>query len=188
MFIKLTKLDNSPIWINASFVVTVEPRKGGGAVVVPVGDGLDYDVRETPEAVLSLIGDAPAPAILPIPATDALTAMPDDVSGETVGQLVAEARQDPPPAEPKAVAEEKPVKAPRKSAAKKPRTTRKAKKPELPLSEEQIDRLKKMAPGSVKKVLNTLQSQFKVEDAEAALKALEAHGLFSLDRDHVVWS
>ena len=54
MYIKLTRLDNTPIWINASFVVTIEPRKGGGSVVVPIGDGLDYDVKETPEAVLSL--------------------------------------------------------------------------------------------------------------------------------------
>lgn len=62
MFIKLTRLDHSAIWINASFVVTVEPRKGGGSVVVPIGDGLDYDVMESPEAVLALLADAPAPA------------------------------------------------------------------------------------------------------------------------------
>ena len=59
MFIKLTRLDNSPIWLNASFVVTVEPRKGGGAIVVPIGDGLDYDVREPAEVVLSLLAGAP---------------------------------------------------------------------------------------------------------------------------------
>ena len=47
-FVRLTRLDGSPIWLNASFVVTVEPRKGGGSVVVPIGDGLDYDVKEPP--------------------------------------------------------------------------------------------------------------------------------------------
>ena len=33
MFIKLTRKDGSPIWLNASFVVTVEPLRGGGSVV-----------------------------------------------------------------------------------------------------------------------------------------------------------
>ena len=193
MFIKLTRLDGVPIWINAAFVVTVEPRKGGGAVVVPVGDGLDYDVRESPEKVLSLLGDAPASAILPIPTTDALTPTPEDVSAESVAQLTNEARQTPPapPVEVKPVenepAEEQPAKKPvRKPAAKKPRTTRK-KKPALPISEEQVERLKKMAPGSVKKLQNTLLTQFKIEDAESAVKALEANGVLTMDHDHVVW-
>ena len=198
MFIKLTRLDGAPIWINAAFVVTVEPRKGGGAVVVPVGDGLDYDVRESPEKVLSLLGDAPAPAILPIPTTDALTPTPEDVSAESVAQLTNEARQTPPekPAEPKPAedksvedepVEEQPAKKPvRKTAAKKPRTTRK-KKPALPIPEAEVERLKKMAPGSVKKLQNTLLTQFKIEDAESAVKALEANGVLTLDRDHVVW-
>ena len=199
MFIKLTKLDNSPIWINAAFVVTVEPRKGGGAVVVPIGDGLDYDVRETPEKVLEMLGDAPAPAILPVPTTDALTPTPEDVSAESVAQLATEARQapeaaekpsEPKPSEPKP-ADEEPAKTARKTvrktAAKKPRATRK-KKPELPIPEDQVERLKKMAPGSVKKLQNTLSTQFKVENAEEAVKALEANGVFALDRDHVVWA
>lgn len=82
MFIKLTRLDNSPIWLNASFVVTVEPRKGGGSIVVPIGDGLDYDVRETPEVVLGLLSGAPVPAVVPVQTRDALTQTPDDVSPE----------------------------------------------------------------------------------------------------------
>ena len=80
MFIKLTRLDNSPIWLNAAFIVTVEPRKGGGTIVVPIGDGLDYEVRETAETVLSLLGDAPTPAVVPVPAPKGLTKTPDDVS------------------------------------------------------------------------------------------------------------
>jgi len=213
MFIKLTRLDGLPIWINATFVVTVEPRKGGGATVVPVGDGLDYDVRESPEKVLALLGDAPAPAVIPIPSSDALTKTPEDVSAESDGQLVAEARQSSAVGasgtdgtsgtsetsgtvgtdgvsgtdETEELAE-KSAKKPRKAATvKKPRASRKAKKPALPISEEQVERLKKMAPGSVKKLQNTLQSQFKVEDAEGAVKALEANGVLALDRDHVVW-
>ena len=44
-----------------------------------------------------------------------------------------------------------------------------------------------MAPGSVRKLQNTLQTQFKVEDAEGAVAALEANGVVKLDRDHVIW-
>ena len=240
MFIKLTKLDGTPIWINAVYVVTVEPRKGGGSVVVPVGDGLDYDVRESPEKVLAILGDVPAPPVIPIPSSDALTKTPADVSPEPESnrQLVAEARQEasaqrpePKPAaggiespvgmagtlvapeagaateavtgtelangsaaaevadghEPEA-AEEKPRKRARKTTtAKKPRAPRKAKKPALPIPEAQVERLRKMAPGSVKKLQNTLQTQFKVEDAEGAVAALEANGVVKLDRDHVIW-
>ena len=80
MFIKLTRLDNSPIWLNAAFIVTVEPRKGGGTIVVPIGDGLDYEVRETAEAVLGMLGDAPMPTVVPVPAPKGLTKTPDDVS------------------------------------------------------------------------------------------------------------
>ena len=80
MFIKLTRLDNSPIWLNAAFIVTVEPRKGGGTIVVPIGDGLDYEVRETAEAVLGMLGDAPTPAVVPVPVPKGLTKTPDDVS------------------------------------------------------------------------------------------------------------
>ena len=44
-----------------------------------------------------------------------------------------------------------------------------------------------MAPGSVRKLQNTLQTQFKGEDAEGAVAALEANGVVKLDRDHVIW-
>lgn len=83
MFIKLTRLDNRPVWLNAAFVVTVEPRRdGNGAVVVPIGDGLDYDVRERPEEVLRMLDGCPAPKVVPVPVSDCLTKMPTDVSPE----------------------------------------------------------------------------------------------------------
>ena len=198
MFIRLTRLDNSPIWLNAAFVVTVEPRKGGGSVVVPVGDGLDYDVREAPEVVLALLGDAPAPAILPIPTKDALTPTPEDVSPETDAQLVSEARQSAEKAEPSAeksasadatTDEPKPAKRTRKTAtttAKKPRATRK-KKPALPLPPEDVERLSRMRPKSLKKLQNTLQSQFKVEDVATAIEALAANAVFTLEQERVLW-
>ena len=199
MFIRLTRLDTSPIWLNAAFIVTVEPRKGGGSVVVPVGDGLDYDVRETPEAVLALLGDAPTPAILPIPTKDALTPTPEDVSPETDAQLVSEARQSAATAESSAeksapaeapADEPKLAKRTRKASttttAKKPRATRK-KKPALPLPPEDVDRLNRMRPKSLKKLQNTLQSQFKVEDVDSAIEALAANGVFTLEQERVLW-
>ena len=206
MFIKLTKLDNSPVWLNASFVVTVEPRKGGGSIVVPIGDGLDYDVREKPEEVLSLLDGAPDPQVVPIPVSDCLTKTPEDVSpeperGQTPeperGQAPKLESSDAAEPEEEAPAEEKPAKKTRSraksdkttktTAAKKPRTTR-AKKPTLDLSEDEVARLRKMAPGSVNKLKNTLFSQFHVEDPSKTMLALEALGILSLDRDHIIWS
>ena len=230
MFIKLTRLDNTPIWINASFVVTVEPRKGGGAIVVPIGDGLDYDVRETPEAVLGLLGDAPAPAVVPVPAppglapkglgldvkpsetTDAATvagtapaasaepaaATPKKASRSRAKAKAAAAAEtpadaaatpEPAPDAAEAVAETAPDDKP---TAKKIRVTRKAKKaeaslPVLPLSEDELARLRKLAPGSVRKLQNTLAAQFRTVDTEAAVAALEANEILSLDRERVIW-
>lgn len=82
MFIKLTRMDSTPIWLNAAFIVTVEPRKGGGAIVVPIGDGLDYEVREKPAAVLSMLSAVPAPEIVPVTVSDGLAPTPEDVSPE----------------------------------------------------------------------------------------------------------
>lgn len=220
MFIRLTRLDSTPIWINASFVVTVEPRKGGGSVVVPIGDGLDYDVKETPESVLALLGDAPAPAVVPVPAPPMLApTAPADVSPEP-----EPSRPDAPPAEMGTAHVRKPTRSRAKAklaataaetadgeaddnkpAAKKTRAPRKAKRstqdfalsqepaptqestPSLDLSEDQVARLKRMAPGSVRKLQNTLATQFAVADAEGVVAALEAHGILSIDRDHIIW-
>lgn len=268
MFIKLTKLDNSPVWLNASFIVTVEPRRGGGSIVVPIGDGLDYDVREKCEDVLALLQNAPTPTVVPIPVSDCLTKTPADVSPEPESKRdvqerrrdsvrpVAAAKESVPvekktaqveavkptetdksgePAQPTAVAEQvegseatepvkptetpatmepvdsvgadKPVesedevaktakkpraraktaKEPKAATAKKTRTPR-AKKPTLDLSEDEVVRLRKMAPGSVNKLKNTLFTQFHVEDPSKTMQALESLGILSLDRDHVVWT
>lgn len=307
MFIRLTRLDNSPIWLNASFIVTVEPRRGGGTIVVPIGDGLDYEVREKAEAVLALLSDAPVPAVVPVPVSDCLTQTPDDVSPEPerspepdltaktggrpfekpaekpVVAKPAESRsekpaakvaEEPVPAEVASVetpsaepsAEpEKPARKTRKTATKKTtaakprkRTTKKAAaaeedalaepqpeppaaesakpledgdqstnaepsaaeasateppaveaapakaaaakprrsardfaKPEVsdfPLSDDQIERLRKMMPKSVRKLSNTLVAQFKVEEPEAAIKGLEDRGVLRLEFNHVVWA
>jgi len=208
MFIKLTRLDNTPIWINAAFVVTVEPRKGGGSVVVPIGDGLDYDVRETTEQVLAMLGGAPVPAVVPVPAPKMLVPTPEDVSPDT------EPTNDEPPAE-KPTEELKPAKRTRRTKkaaeksegedvelkpAKRTRRTKKAameevvevkpavEKPAVELSAEQIARLRKMMPGSRRKLWNTLVTQFKVADAEAAVAFLHDSGVIEVgSQDHIIW-
>lgn len=285
MFIRLTRLDNSPIWLNASFIVTVEPRRGGGTIVVPIGDGLDYEVREKAEAVLALLSDAPVPAVVPVPVSDCLTQTPDDVSPEperspepdltakTGGRpfekpaekpevakpaesrcekpaaKVAEepapaevAPQETPSAEPSAEPE-KPARKTRKTSTKKTtaakprkRTTKKAAaaeeetaaepqpeppaaepakqsedevppaktaetkprrsakdfaRPEVsdfPLSDDQVERLRRMMPKSVRKLSNTLVAQFKIEEPEAAIKSLEDRGVLRLEFNHVIWA
>ena len=82
MFIQLTRTDGVPVWLNACFVVTVEPSRGGGSIVVPIGDGLDYEVKESPETVLSMLDGAPPVKIVPVPPPKTLTPRPDDVSPE----------------------------------------------------------------------------------------------------------
>lgn len=183
MFIKLTKLDNTPVWLNAGLIVTVEARSGGGSIVVPMGDGLDYDVREKPEVVLQMLGAVSEPICAPEPlavsespvAPESIVVSESDSSAE--GAMIATETEPPKPVRKRAV----------RSPAKK-RTTRRANKAELTLSGEQTDRLRKMAPGSLRKLQNTLATQFKVEDVEAEIAALIAHDVLSLDQDHVSWT
>jgi len=214
MFIKLTRLDGTPIWINASFVVTVEPRKGGGSIVVPIGDGLDYDVKESTDVVLQALGEAPAPAVVPVPpppglapktlglppepaapsetsetATSAVpgaapSAAPAPVRKTTRSRAKAKAASSAAEGEPTATAD---AAGDEKPAVRRTRTTKKAKKPELTLSEDELARLRKLTPGSVRKLQNTLVAQFRTQDPVAEVAALEAAGILSLDRDRVIW-
>jgi len=202
MYLKLTRLDGKPIWINSAFVVTIEPARNGGAVVVPIGDGLDYDVRESPERVLEMLADAPTPAVVPVPAPKSLTKMPDDVSPDDPEPVHPEptpplpVKSDPTPAavvEPDAPASEPETKSvktkatrTKKPTAKRTRTTKKAAEPIL--TDDQVERVRRMAPGSVRKLQNTLVAQFKIADAESAVKELVARGVMTLDQDHVDWN
>ena len=84
--------------------------------------------------------------------------------------------EEPEPATP---AEEKPAAKPRK------RTSRK--KPAIDLTDEQMARLRKMAPGSRQKLLNTLV-HLKVPNAEATAVALIANKVLEILPDnHVNW-
>ena len=201
MYIKLTRFDNRPVWLNAAFVVTVEPRRdGSGSVVVPIGDGLDYDVRESPEEVLRMLGGCPAPQVVPVPVSDCLTKTPADVSPEPErkpavttparedagGTVTAPAREDEggtvTPAEKPA---KKPTRTKKPAAAKKAKP---AKKPVLELSDEEVTRLGKLAPKSIAKLKNTLSTQFRVADVSETVAALEAKGVIKIDGNHVNWT
>ena len=185
MYIKLTRFDNRPVWLNAAFVVTVEPRRDeSGSVVVPIGDGLDYDVRESPEEVLRMLEGCPAPQVVPVPVSDCLTKTPADVSPEPERKPVekpAEEKAEAPAAKPA----KKPARAKKPAAAKKAKP---AKKPVLELSDEEVTRLGKLAPKSIAKLKNTLSTQFRVADVSETVAALEAKGVIKLDGNHVVWT
>ena len=57
MFIKLTKTDGTPVWLNPEFIVRIESWKKGSAVAA-AGDG-DFEVLEDPRAILALAGGTP---------------------------------------------------------------------------------------------------------------------------------
>ena len=200
MYIKLTRFDNRPVWLNAAFVVTVEPRRdGNGAVVVPIGDGLDYDVRESPEDVLRMLEGCPAPQVVPVPVSDCLTKTPADVSPEPERKPPEPQKPVEPERKPDAVAEParedaggteaKPAKKP--ARVKKPAAAKRAKpakKPVLELSDDEVTRLGKLAPKSIAKLKNTLSTQFRVSDVSETVAALEAKGVIRIDGNHVNWT
>ena len=211
MFIKLTKFDSRPVWLNAAFIVTVEPRRdGNGAIVVPIGDGLDYDVRESPEDVLRLLGGAPAPTVVPVPVSDCLTKTPADVPAvepvaaetpveETKPKKRATRGRAKASAAPKAAKEsakesakasaeasteavaEPPVEASPVASVEPP-------KAELDLSEADVLRLRKLGPKTLRKLKNTLVTQFMVADIGATVAALAAKGVLTLDGNKVLWT
>ena len=185
MYIKLTRFDNRPVWLNAAFVVTVEPRRdGSGSVVVPIGDGLDYDVRESPEEVLRMLEGCPAPQVVPVPVSDCLTKTPADVSPEPERKPETKPVEEK-TAEPAAKPAKKPVKAKKPAATKKAKP---AKKPVLELSDDEVARLGKLAPKSIAKLKNTLSTQFRVSDVSETVAALEAKGVIKIDGNHVSWT
>ena len=252
MFIKLTRIDGQDVWFNSQYVVTVEPRKGSGALVVPLGDGIDYEVRESPEMIVAALGGDLAPgkvkrppqaapvATKPPPTTPVGTKPPSVAPTDKVDQPsavvsdpepelpdfrinsaatpvpfelrnvpeVAEAAAvSPPPAKKtvrrkrttaKTAADESPSATKKKKeasaeAAPKKKTVRKAaarkpKLPPMPLTDEQLVRLQKMAPGNVKRLANTLKAQFALEETEPVIAALQAHGVITVnEQGRISW-
>ena len=186
-FIKLTRVfDSRPVWLNAGFVVTVEPRREGtGSVVVPVGDGLDYDVRESPEDVLRMLEGAPAPEVVPVSVSDCLAPAPKDVSPEPESEDEPAGSKKP---RRKAAKAKERTDAPKAEASKS--AVRKATKKTvaLELSDEQVARLARLSPKSEDKLKNTLLTQFHVADAVATVLGLEAKGVIRRDGKRITWA
>ena len=214
MFIQLTRTDGLPIWINAAFVVTVEPLRNGGAIVVPIGDGLDYEVRESPESVLALLKDAPPAKVVPVRPPKTLTPMPDDVSpdvGFNYDRVAEKDEPDAPAPETTPAAEAKPA---AKRGAHAPKRGRHAKKPadEAPAagpvpepaaasapaptpSDDEFDKivadLKARKCRTAKRMRNAIKSFFgKTDESEidGLLEAMINKGLLLVGGDgHVTW-
>ena len=207
MFIQLTRTDGAPVWLNSSFVVTIEPTRSGGSIVVPIGDGLDYEVRESPEAVLEMLEGTPQVKVVPVPPPKALTPKPDDVSPDVNPHDEApvadeKSEQEPPKrtrktklAPKKKTAEESPkteVDAPAKkkrtSVAKKP-----AERSELPQDFLKIvDDLKARKCRTVKRMRNAIKSFYGKTDSveiDRIVEEMMNGGYIVVEADgHVNWT
>lgn len=215
MFVQFTKKDGTPVWINANFVVTVEGLRTGGAVVVPVGDGLDYEVREEASAVVETVTQAQgAIAVVPVPNADPVAGAKKKRTTRKTAAKTAEEPEKAAPADGKPAekadpkrlakkddapaqtpAEPAPPAPPAQGAQSVPASPAPAPgaqdifgPPALDLNTEALDRLRTMAPRSVKKIVNTLKAQFAVKDPEATVRALAANGLIEIgEHNRVTW-
>ena len=213
MFIRLTKKDGTFVWLNTEYIVTVEPVRTGGTIVVPVGDGLDYEVRESAETIISLVEGtsvaeiaatvAETPEEAPAEATPAEAPVFEQTEVEVKSEAesaaaVAAVIQLTPPEAP---AEGKPAKRARKTKGRPvpagtPATEgerkvvrhRAARKTPLELTEDQLARIRAMAPRSVKRLSNTLSSQFDVIEPETVIRSLVEHDIITVDeQSHITW-
>ena len=58
----------------------------------------------------------------------------------------------------------------------------------MPLTDEQLVRLQKMAPGNAKRLANTLKAQFALEETEPVIAALQAHGVITVnEQGRISW-
>ena len=203
MYIKLTRMNGLPIWLNASFVVTVEPTRSGGSIVVPIGDGLDYEVRETPESVLALLANAPVPDVVPVPPPRSLAPQPEDVSPEE--PVPVEPEEEAPMPETAATVAEKPSRRGRgrqktktvKAAADKPAPapSDKVSQPPTPSEpegfKEIVADLKARKCRTGKRLRNAIKSYFKKTDEteiDHIIEAMINGGYMLVGPDgHVTW-
>ena len=201
MFIKLTRTDGTPVWMNPEFIVRFEPWKKGSAVAV-AGDG-DFEVMEEPRTILALAGgvrvaQAPkgegrAPAR---PATGETPVAP--VGGESTGETpVVPGGAD--------STGETPVVPVRKTRSRKKATSEPAPEPTpapepasgpvpepasnlFPQPPDEVEAaaaiLKKHRCRSRKRIQNTIKSlnpKMSMEAARALLEQMEARGLVIID-------
>ena len=202
MFIKLTKSDGVPVWLNPEFIVRIESWKTGSAVAV-AGDG-DFEVREMPSSILALCQATPAPAPVPTP-----TPVETPPKSKTRGRRkkaetppaekapVADPPTEAPQAEEPAVAVEEtnpePVSVPAEVPAQAvvlPAETLFPDAPDEVACAAAI--LKKNRCRSRKRILNTLKSRnpkMSMDDARSLLEQMEARGFVSIDEQgHAVFN
>jgi hypothetical protein len=197
MFIRLTRTNGQPIWLNASFIVTVEPARSGGAIVVPIGDGFDYEVRETPDTVLAMLDGAPAPTVVPVPPPKTLTPTPDDVSPDFLRKedaVFAEPEEPEPDKAPAPQKRGRKKQAQKKTAAKGEAKTvdKPAKAPPEPEGfKEIVADLKARKCRTGKRLRNAIKSYFNKTDETEIDRIIEAMingGYMLVAADgHVTW-
>ena len=187
MFIKLTKTDGTPVWLNPEFIVRIEPWKKGSAVAA-AGDG-DFEVLEDPRAILALAGgvrtsqpatdETPvAPVVAPAqaPVMEAVPPVRKTRSRRKVAEKPAPAPQPVPAPEPVPEPAPEPVPAPAPADNLFPQ------KPDEVAVAAAI--LKKNRCRSRKRIENTIKSmnpKMSMADARALLQQMEARGLVLID-------
>ena len=202
MFVKLTKSDGTSVWLNPEFIVRIESWKTGSAVAA-AGDG-DFEVRETPAAILALCQatsvsiSAQKPAEEPAkPKTRGRRKKAETPPAEEVP--VAPPPSETPSADEAAVAVEEP-----KPESEPATVPAEAPAPDVVLSADTLfpdapDEiscaaaiLKKNRCRSRKRILNTLKSRnpkMSMDDARSMLEQMEARGFVSIDaQGHAVFN
>lgn len=200
MFIKLTKSDGTPVWLNPEFIVRIESWKTGSAVAA-AGDG-DFEVRETPAAILALCQATPAPVPTSTPVetppkskTRGRRKKAETPPAEAVP--VADPTAVAPPAEGPAVAVEEPNPESGPVSAEVPAQAVVLSAETLfPEAPDEVACaaaiLKKNRCRSRKRILNTLKSRnpkMSMDDARSLLEQMEARGFVSIDEQgHAVFN
>ena len=186
MFIKLTKTDGTPVWLNPEFIVRIEPWKKGSAVAA-AGDG-DFEVLEDPRAILALAGgvrtsqpatdETPvAPVVAPAqaPVMEAVPPVRKTRSRRKVAETPVPAPEPVPPPEPA------PEPAPAPETLAPPNNL-------FPQAPDEVAVaaaiLKKNRCRSRKRIENTIKSmnpKMSMADARAMLQQMEARGFVLID-------
>lgn len=200
MFIKLTKTDGTPVWLNPEFIVRIEPWKKGAAVAA-AGDG-DFEVMEDPRAILALAGGTSATPTKVEPATPIKEESATTVEVESHKRKTRTRRkaEDVPPAEvsqaPVAEATPAPEPTPQPAPEPSPEPEPEPTPAPVPDSAENLfpeppDEvavaaaiLKKHRCRSRKRIQNTIKSlnpKMSMEAARALLEQMEARGFVIID-------
>ena len=174
MFIKLTKTDGSPVWMNPEFIVRIEPWKKGSAVAV-AGDG-DFEVMELPRAILEMAGGAAGGK----PATP--------IQGEPAAPVRKARGRKKAAAEPAPEPVPEPAPAPAPASAPEPAPAPETAGNLFPEPPDEVavaaSILKKHRCRSRKRIQNTIKSmnpKMSMDDARKLLEQMEARGFVIID-------